>query len=256
MKIKINKLFFTYAGTTKVVLKNMNAEINEGTVNVVLGLNGSGKTTLIRLLAGLYKPDSGSIIYDDKSLNKISIKERSKIFAYVSQHSNAINDILVKDYLTYGFVNALKFYKSPSKEQFDRVEKIAKKMQIAKLLNKNLGDLSGGERQIVSIAVCLLQDTPIILLDEPTSALDLKNQNLVLSLLNEIAKEGKTVILSSHNPNHALFLDSNVILLNKGKIEMFDKAEKVIKVDVLEEIYGKKLCLSSELNYQEVSFKK
>jgi len=255
MKIKIKNLSFTYARTTKVVLTNLNAEIKEGTVNVVLGLNGSGKTTLIRLLAGLYKPDEGDIFYDAKRLTSIPIKERSKIFAYVSQHSVSTDDILVKDFLTFGFVNSLKFYESPSKEQIAKVTAIANKMQIEKLLNKNLGELSGGEKQIVSIAACLLQNTPILLLDEPTSALDLKNQNLVLFLLRDIAKEGKTVILSSHNPNHSLFLNSNVILLNNGKIEMFDESNKVVQIDILRRIYGDNLCLSSDLAYKEVSFK-
>ena len=116
--------------------------------------------------------------------------------------------------------------------------------------------LSGGERQVVMIAASILQDTPIILLDEPTSALDLKNQNMVLTLLKEISKEGKTIILSSHNPNHALFLESNVILLNEGKILEEGHSNKIIKVDILEKVYGETLCYSKDLEYQEVSFKK
>ena len=82
------------------------------------------------------------------------------------------------------------------------------------------------ELQIVTIASCILQGTPIILLDELMSALDLKNQNLVLSLLKKISSEGKTIVLSSHNPNHALFLNGNAILLNKGKVVNSGSAKK------------------------------
>ena len=117
-----------------------------------------------------------------------------------------------------------------------------------------MGQISGGERQIVSIASCLLQGTPIILLDEPTSALDLKNQNIVLSILREITKEGKTIILSSHNPNHALFLESNVVLMDKGTIIKQGLCKEIIKAEVLKEIYGENICYSENLNYKEISF--
>ena len=118
-----------------------------------------------------------------------------------------------------------------------------------------MNQLSGGEKQIVTIATAILQDTPIILLDEPTSALDLKNQNLVLSLLKEISKDGKTIIFSSHNPNHALFLEANVLLMSEGKIIIEGASESIIKKEILRKVYGELLCFSYELPYNEVSFK-
>ena len=87
------------------------------------------------------------------------------------------------------------------------------------------------------------------------SALDLKNQNLVLSLLKKISSEGKTIVLSSHNPNHALFLNSNAILLNKGKVVESGLAKEIIKVELLKSIYGDEICESSQLDYSEISFK-
>lgn len=128
-------------------------------------------------------------------------------------------------------------------------------VQITHLLDKNIGEVSGGERQIIFIACALIQDTPIILLDEPTSALDIKNQNKVLTVLKEISKESKTIILSSHNPNHALFLDSNVILMNKGVIATTGIAKDLITVEKLTSIYGEHVCYSDELGYREISFK-
>ena len=79
----------------------------------------------------------------------------------------------------------MKFYESPSKVQLIKVDEVSKEIGITHLLDKKMGKISGGERQIVTIASCILQDTPIILLDEPTSALDLKNQSLVLLLLKD-----------------------------------------------------------------------
>ena len=256
MNIKISNLSFKYDKKAQnLVLDNINTEIKEGTVNVLLGLNGCGKTTLIRLLAGLLKPLEGSIAYDNKDLQSIKIRERAKVFSYVPQHANVTSDIPVRQYLSYGTTNTLAFYEHPGKEEMERVEKIAERLHILHLLDKNLGEISGGELQIVLIACSLIQETPIMLLDEPTSALDMKNQNLVLSVLKEIAAEGKTIILSSHNPNHALFLDSRVLLINEGHICKEGTANELIKVEVLKPVYGDSVCASKNLEYEEISFR-
>ena len=256
MNIKIENLTFKYdRKAVNNTLDNINLNINDGTINVLLGLNGSGKTTLLKLLAGLEKANNGSIFYGDKEINDISIKERSKIFAYVPQYSNVTVDIPVKDYLSFGTANTLNFYESPKKEQLDVVDKVSQRLEITHLLNKNIGELSGGERQIVLIACALIQSTPIILLDEPTSALDIKNQHLVLATLKEVINTGKTVILSSHNPNHALYLNSNVVLIDKGIIRNIGKAKDLINVNKLKEIYGDSICVSKEHEYEEISFK-
>lgn len=110
----------------------------------------------------------------------------------------------------------------------EKVNKIAENLKITNLLNKNLGEISGGEKQKVLMAAALIQDTPVIILDEPTSALDLKNQNMVLSLLKEIRKTGITILLSVHNPNHALFLDPNVILIKQGKVLKSGCAKSIV----------------------------
>ena len=256
MNIKTSNLSFKYdKKAAKPVLNHLNLDIKEGTVNVLLGLNGCGKTTLIKLLAGLEKPTEGSVVYGDKDLKNIKIRDRAKIFAYVPQQANVTNDIPVRQYLSYGTTNTLAFYEHPGKEEMEKVEATANRLGISHLLEKNLGEISGGELQIVLIACALIQNTEILLLDEPTSALDMKNQNLVLSILKSVAKEGKTIILSSHNPNHALFLDSNVVLINNGVVCEEGKAKELIKVNKLIPIYGEHVCVSKDLGYEEISFK-
>ena len=114
--IIIKNLNFNYYKGTKKVIDNLSVKIEKGTINILLGLNGCGKTTLIKLLSGLLEPTSGEIFYDNRLLKDISIKERSKIFSYVSQKSINSDDFNVKDYLTYGVVNTLKFYEQPKDE--------------------------------------------------------------------------------------------------------------------------------------------
>lgn len=256
MNIKTSNLSFKYnKKAPKYVLENINLSVKEGTINVLLGLNGCGKTTLIKLLAGLEKPLSGSIEYQNQNLEDIKIRDRSKIFAYVPQQAHVTGDIPVRQYLSYGTTNNLSFYQHPGKEEMILVEQIADKLHISHLLDKNLGEISGGELQIVLIACALIQKTPIMLLDEPTSALDMKNQNLVLSILEDVAKEGKTIILSSHNPNHALFLNANVVLIHDGVVKDEGSAEELVTIKKLKPIYGEHVCISSDLGYKEISFK-
>ena len=257
MNIKTSNLSFKYdKKAAKPVLNSINLEIKEGSVNVLLGLNGCGKTTLIKLFAGLEKPTEGTIFYDGQDLQTIRIKERAKKFSYVPQQANVTSDVPVRQYLSYGTTNTLAFYEHPGKEEMKLVEDTAEKLHITHLLDKNLGEISGGELQIVLIACALIQRTPIMLLDEPTSALDMKNQNLVLSILKDIAREqNKTIVLSSHNPNHALFLDSNVVLIHDGVVREEGPAKELIKVEKLVPIYGDHVCVSKDLGYEEISFK-
>lgn len=254
--IDVKELSFRYQRKGKLVLDKLNFSCGKGTVNVLIGLNGSGKTTLIKTIAGLLENYQGEVFIDGKKLKGLSIKERAKKMAYVSQRSNAVDDFPVLDYLLFGTVNKMNFYQSPKEEDKKRVLDYAKQFGITHLLDKKLGEISGGERQIVSICGAIVQDTDLVVLDEPTSTLDIKNQHAVLAIIKKIAREqGKTFILSSHNPNHALYLDSNVFLLKNGSILAQGQAEDIINVETLKSVYGEDICYSTELVYREISFK-
>ena len=253
--VEVKELSFKYQRKGKLVLDKLNFSCDKGTVNVLIGLNGSGKTTLIKTIAGLLENYQGEVFIDGENLKGLSIKERAKKMAYVAQRSNAVDDFPVLDYLLFGTVNKMNFYQSPKEEDKKRVLDCAKQFGITHLLDKKLGEISGGERQIVSICAAIVQDTNLVILDEPTSALDIKNQHAVLSIIKKIAKEqGKTFILSSHNPNHALYLSSNVFLLRSGTIVAQGQAEDVINIEALKTVYGEDICYSVELPYKEISF--
>ena len=253
--IDVKELSFQYQRKGKLVLDKLNFSCDKGTVNVLIGLNGSGKTTLIKTIAGLLENYQGEVFIDGENLKSLSIKERAKKMAYVSQRSNAVDDFPVLDYLLFGTVNKMNFYQSPKEEDKKKVLDCAKQFGITHLIDKKLGELSGGERQIVSICAAIVQDTNLVILDEPTSALDIKNQHAVLSIIKKIAKEqGKTFILSSHNPNHSLYLNSNVFLLKSGTIVAQGRAEDIINIEALKTVYGEDICYSVELPYKEISF--
>jgi len=254
--IDVGNLSFSYRKNGKTVLDGLSFCCEKGTVNVLIGLNGSGKTTLIKTLAGLFDNYQGEIFVGGENLKTLSIKERAKRTAYVPQRSSFIDDFPVSDYLSFGTVSKISFYRSPDEEYYREVERHAEEFGITHLLDKTLGEISGGERQIVSICAAIVQDTDLVILDEPTSALDIKNQHVVLSIIKRIASEqGKTFILSSHNPNHALYLEGNVFLLKNGKIVERGRAEDIVTVETLRTVYGEDICYSDELDYKEISFK-
>jgi len=250
-EFKVDRIAFSY--TSIDFIKDLSLDFKPNTINVLIGLNGSGKTTLIKLLAGIFKPFNGSIEINGKNLFDYSFLERSKYISYVAQGINIGDDYLVEEYLSFGLMNTLKFYQAPTLESVMKVKEAADKFGLNDLLSKRMNELSGGEKQIISICRAYIQDTSIMILDEPTSALDIKNQYKVLSILKEVASVGKTIILSTHNPNHALFLNSNAILIDKGKLLMCDDAKRVVKKEILSSIYGDNLKYSKELDYSEIT---
>lgn len=256
MSISIRNLVYKYPGEKFDTIKCLNLEVKDGSILVLLGNNGCGKTTLIKNITGIINPQKGEIIVDNENIIELSIKRKSKLISYVSQKINRLEDIIILDYLTFGFTSELRFYEKPSLEQINKAKEYAKRFNISHLLHKKINEISGGERQIVSICCALLQDTKIIVLDEPTSALDLYNQNMVLSILKSIAlEEKKTMILSTHNPNHALYLESMVAVMKGGIIIEYGESSSIITVEKLKEIYGDTLCYSKDLAYKELSFK-
>lgn len=253
-QLKSEKLVFAYDQSFQ--MSDVDLDFSHAKIHVLLGLNGSGKTTLIKLLAGLLKPNSGAVYLDDKNLSEYSHLERSKHISYVAQNINLGDDHFVLDFLSFGSFNTLKWFESPKKETIEKIEEKAKQLKIEHLLKKRMNALSGGQRQMVLICKALVQETNIIIFDEPTSSLDFKNQKIVLETIKNIAlDENKIIILSSHNPNNALYLQSDVVLIDQGKVLKHGPAEEIIIIENLKPIFGDDLTYSNDLNYHEISFK-
>ena len=254
--INLKNIKFKYKNNANDVINDVSLNIKKNTINVLLGLNACGKTTLLKIMNGLLKPQHGVVEIAGNNIISMSHVERAKKMSFVLQRQNIASDFTVFNYLAIGYTNSLKFYEQPTSSQKEKVVAIAEEFGIGNLLNRLLDELSGGQLQMVSICKALIQDSEIILLDEPTSALDMRNQNIVLSTLKRIAEEtNKTIIITTHNPNHALYLKANVVIMNKGKIINEGNSEKLINKESLTEIYGNNICYSNELEYNEVSFK-
>jgi iron complex transport system ATP-binding protein len=249
--LKAEKLWFAYDKDD--VIKDVSLDFGSGSITVLIGLNGSGKTTLIKLMAGILKPVRGHVFVGMRDLKTMPYLERSTFISYVSQGIDVGNDHDVKDYLSFGLMNRLRFNASPSAQHWKLVTETADKFGIKELLDRPMSALSGGQKQIASICRAFIQDTHIMILDEPTSALDFKNQYLVLNVLKEVAESGKSIIMSTHNPNHALFMNSHAVLLDQGEIMNAGEARHVVNAEVLRPIYGERIVTSKELPYDEIT---
>lgn len=253
--VSIKNLSFGYR-KSDLVLKNISLDIAPNSISMLLGKNGCGKSTLIDCIIGFLDYKEGMIFINGQDLKQLSPREQARRLAFIPQSLSVDVDYTVLEFIIFGRNCHIRLGASPEDADYHIASEAAEKCGVEALLHRNIREISGGERQLVYIARALAQQSQIIVMDEPTSALDVSNQHLVLSLLKRLAEEdGKTILLSSHNPNHALYLDCNVFLMKNGAIFGSGSAREMITVENLKPIYGEDICLSNEQEYSEISFK-
>ncbi|BDC94010.1 DUF1893 domain-containing protein [Treponema bryantii] len=179
-------------------INGLNLEIHAGGRLMILGENGTGKTTLLRLLCGIYKPDSGSILIDGKPVDKLP----KYTIGYIPQLSELQEeqsfDLTAEEVVGLG-ING-KTEKSGGKSRRDLVEQTMRRTGCAHLAGRKFSVLSGGEKQKVSLARCLAQKARLLLLDEPTANLDKDNRRMVVDILTSLSiSEIPTIIMVTHD---------------------------------------------------------
>lgn len=210
----------------KIIIRNINLECDKGQIVALLGLNGAGKTTLIKSIAGLIRPDKGTVLVHEEEINKLSIKERAKYVTYVPQQLSTSLDYTVEDFVLMGVTPYLGAFESPKKVHKEKVSQALKDLELSHLRGKGLTTLSGGEKQMVYLARAIVQQAKVMVLDEPTAYLDFKRQHTFLGQLSEfVRKSEKTVLLSVHDPNLALqYADKIVIVYNETTLMSLEKS--------------------------------
>lgn len=180
-------------------LKNINLKIEKGDFCSILGVSGSGKSTLLYLLGCIDKPTSGIYKLEGKDVSNLSEKELAKIrnekIGFVLQDFGLIEEETVIENIMVPFL----FSSKNNKNIRFKIEKILKDLDIFDLQNKKVNLLSGGQRQRVAIARALIIEPEIILADEPTGSLDTDTSNNIMNIFKNLNKEGKTIIIVTHN---------------------------------------------------------
>lgn len=241
-KIHITNSNFGYRLKNKenLLLKDLNITADQGELISLIGTNGSGKSTLLKTLANLHHLLSGEISFDNKPLSLFSSLEFAKKVAFVSSEIINVGYLKVKDLVALGRFPHQKY--STKLNRSDRII-IERSLRLTGMLDfseKNINEISDGERQKLMIARALAQDTDIILLDEPTAFLDISNKIEVLKILKESCeKENKTIIFSTHDLNMALKQVDKVWLIKDKNIIEGAPEDLMIK-NVFDELFKKK----------------
>lgn len=234
--IRVENLSVSYGKGMPDVISDMTFQLDKGCILNILGQNAVGKTTLIRTLMRELQNYRGSIQVAGKEIGSYSIRDYAKIMGVVSTSFNTFQNLLVADYLVTGFINQMSPFSKPGGEYVQKAYEVLSGFGKQELFNKQIDQLSSGERQIVMIARVLLQNPQIIIVDEPTANLDVKNQIAVLNQIQQLSAKGYTVLVTTHNPGHAYSMGGKTLIMGKGKYSFGDTSD-VITASTLSNYY-------------------
>lgn len=234
--ISARGLGFGYPG--KIVGRGVDLDVAAGEVVCLLGPNGSGKTTLFKTLLGLLPAQAGSVSIDGVQLNGLSRQEIARRIAYVPQAHAATFPYRVLDMVVMGRTAHLGLFAAPTESDRVRAHAALDLLGIAQLAHEPYTRISGGQRQLALVARALAQETRLIVMDEPTASLDFGNQVKVLREVKRLSARGLAVVLSTHDPDHALAVADRVVLLRDGALIANGPASDVLTRANLRTVYG------------------
>lgn len=219
------ELHGVYSGYGKFqILFDMNLKIPKGKITVVVGPNGSGKTTLLNTVFGLATIHRGKILYEGQDITHVPAHMRAKMgMAYTLQLFNIFSTLTVRENLI------LATYDIPDDEAKKRMEEVFQLFpRLKERLFQRAGTLSGGERQMLAIAISMLRKPKLMLLDEPTAGLAPKLAKEVFQAIRQLGDQGYTIILAEQNARGALEIGDEAILIASGRIVARGRAQDLL----------------------------
>jgi iron complex transport system ATP-binding protein len=237
MIYEVSDLHFSY-NKKREVLQGVSFCADKGDFICLLGENGAGKTTLFRCMLGLLKGYRGSIEVADRPLESYPARELAKHIAYIPQEHRPTFNYTVLQTALMGTTPTLSRFRSPGKSEEATALESLDRLGIRRLAESGFAEISGGERQLVLIARALAQHSEVLIMDEPTANLDYGNQIRVMRTIRALASEGYLILLSTHNPEHALQYSEKVLVMRSGKTDLFGKTREVLTESVLTELYN------------------
>ena len=235
--IEVQDLSFSYPGNTAYVLKGLSCSLQRGEMLCVLGPNGTGKSTLLSCLCGLLKPRTGTVLVEGENIHGLPARTVSRKIGYVQQLQSNNLGYTTLDYVLTGRAFSVGLFQRPTESDRALALDAMDLLGISHLSETQLSELSGGERQMVSIARVITQGPEIVLLDEPTSFLDYGNQIKILHLIQELNKANYTIILTSHNPDHCILLQAKVGILDKTGNFLVGTSDQILTDTRLSHLY-------------------
>ncbi len=221
---------------------DISLSINEGQIFGLLGPNGAGKTTLIRMITGIFYPDSGNIFLDGKPFDAAT--DITKI-GYMPEERGLYKKMKIGEQAIY--LSQLKGL--PRREAVNRIKDWFGRFEMDSWWNKKVEDLSKGMQQKLQFVTTVLHNPRLVILDEPFSGLDPVNSNLIKDEIYKLAKNGSTIIFSTHRMEQVEEICDHIVLVNKGK-KILDGTVQQVKHDFKENLF--RITFASDLLNEEL----
>ena len=222
------------------VARGVSMELEPGKVIALLGPNGCGKSTLLRTILCLQPKLAGEILVDGTPSERLTPRQLAQKAAYLAQ-SRATPNITARRMVLHGRFPYLSYPRRYRREDYEMVEKALRWADAEGMAVRVMGELSGGQRQKVYLAMALAQDTQTILMDEPTTFLDVARQLEVMATARRLAREGRAVLMVLHDLCLALRWADKVAVLAEGGLLFQGTPEEAVEAEILNRVFGVRL---------------
>lgn len=236
MSLVVEQLSAAYGKTP--VIKGIGFKVESGELIGLIGPNGSGKSALLKTLAGLIKPVSGQVLWQDENVHTMTARARAKTISWLDQNREVGWNLSVREVVALGRAPWRGALGRLSRADEAAIEQALELAQCQDLHARGFSELSGGEQARVLLARALAVDAGLILADEPVAALDPAYQLMGLQILQAQARRGKTVIVSLHNLALARQFCSRLLVMDKGQLVAGGPGKTALSDDILESVFG------------------
>lgn len=234
--LDVSDLCFGY-GPGSVVLNQVSFELTSGQVLCLLGPNGAGKSTLLRCLLGLLSPTSGDVLLDGVALPTLTRRAIARRIAYVPQSAVMALPYTAFEVVLMGRTPHVDGGGVTSAADDAAAVAAFAALDIQHLETRPFDQMSGGERQLIMFARALCQGASLLVLDEPTASLDYGNQIKILKAIGQLRRRGYAIIITAHNPDHALHSATHVGMLRGGRLTTLEPPDTAITSARLSALY-------------------
>ncbi|QCC52048.1 ABC transporter ATP-binding protein [Halapricum salinum] len=231
-------LVLSYSTSDEPVIDEESIQVPPGEVTALVGPNGSGKSTLLKGLATQLSLDLGRVLIDGEDIESLSTKELARQLGLLSQENVSPDSLSVEKLVEHGRYPHRGFFETLTDEDRDAIEWAIEMAGVEHLRDRQVGSLSGGQKQLVWIAMVLAQETDVLLLDEPTTFLDLHHQLEVMEIVETLRDDSDiTVVVVLHDIEQAARYADHVVALNDGAVYDRGSPSAVVTEELLADVF-------------------
>jgi iron complex transport system ATP-binding protein len=244
-------LALSYPTSDGTVVDCARLDVPEGEVTALVGPNGSGKSTLLKALSNHLEPDEGVVRLRGEDLRSFGATELAREVGVLSQENESLESVTVEDLAYHGRYPHRGFFDGVAAEDREAVDRALELAGVEELREAELGQLSGGQKQLAWIAMTLAQDTDVLLLDEPTTFLDLYHRFRVLETVRQLnERRGVTVAVVLHDVSQAARFADYLVALRDGQLYDWGPPEDVVTEQLLADVFRVEATVEYEPHLQ------